>query len=84
MCLVRAHWSKAAEAVMQLDPAVLSSAEDARAILACVPTVEERKMFEAFLRSGGQALALSDAERFCLDLMQAYFLPSAECPINMH
>ena len=59
-----------AEAVRRLDTRILTSADDARAVLACVPGAEERKMFEAFLRSGGAAAALSDAERFCLELMQ--------------
>ena len=59
-----------AEAVKQLDARVLCGADDARAMLACVPAAEERKMFEAFLRSGGDAAVLSDAERFCLELMQ--------------
>ena len=59
-----------AEAVKQLDTRVLCGADDARAMLACAPAAEERKMFEAFLRSGGDAAALSNAERFCLELMQ--------------
>ena len=66
----RVPWRQAAEAVKQLDTRVLCGADDARAMLACVPAAEERKMFEAFLRSGGDAAALSDAERFCLELMQ--------------
>ena len=59
-----------AEAVRKLDTRVLSSAEEARAIMACAPAPEERKMFEAFLHSGGKPEALSAAERFCLELMQ--------------
>ncbi|BDA46913.1 probable formin-like protein 13 at C-terminar half [Coccomyxa sp. Obi] len=70
MAGLKVHWSKAAEAIMRLDAAVLAGADDARTVLACVPTAEERSMFEAFLRSGGRAESLSDAERFCLDLMQ--------------
>lgn len=61
---------------MRLDTAVLAGADDARTLLACVPTVEERSMFEAFLRSGGRAESLSDAERFCLDLMQVRCTPA--------
>lgn len=68
----RAPWGQVAEAVKKLDTAVLSSAEDARAVLACAPAADERKMFEAFLCSGGCAEALSDAERFCLELMQVW------------
>jgi hypothetical protein len=67
----RAHWSQVAEAVVRLNAAVLGGADDARAVLACVPTAEERDMLGAFLGSGGRPEALSDAERFCLDLMQA-------------
>ena len=37
-------------------------------------------MFEAFLRSGGAATALSDAERFCLELMQVRNSPC--CCVN--
>jgi hypothetical protein len=66
------HWSKAADAVMRLDPQLLASADDAATVLACVPTMEERSMFEAYLRSGGRAEALSDAERFCLDLIKVH------------
>jgi hypothetical protein len=58
-----------ARAVMRLDPAALRSAEDVRALLACVPSPEEGALFGAFLRSGGDAAALSDAERFCLALL---------------
>ena len=54
---------------MRLDPAALRSADDVRAVLACVPSQEEAALFGAFLRSGGNASALSDAERFCLELM---------------
>ncbi len=55
---------------MHLDRRLLASADDAAAVLACVPTAEERSMLEAFLRSGGRADALTDAERLCLDLMK--------------
>lgn len=74
----RVPWRQAAEAVKQLDTRVLCGADDARAMLACVPTAEERKMFGAFLRSGGDAAALSDAERFCLELMQVQILEVKE------
>ena len=53
-----------------MDKQVLCSADEARAILACAPAAEERKMFRAFLHSGGKPEALSDAESFCLELMQ--------------
>ena len=66
----RAPANEVAEAVRKLDTQVLGSAEEARAVLACAPAAEERKMFGAFLHSGGQPEALSDAERFCLELMQ--------------
>ena len=69
-CTCRARANEVADAVRKLDTRVLSSAEEARAILACAPAAEERKMFEAFLHSGGKPEALSDAERFCLELMQ--------------
>ena len=69
-CMRRAPSHMVAEAVRKLDTRVLSTAEDARAILACAPAAEECKMFEAFLHSGGKPEALSDAERFCLELMQ--------------
>lgn len=65
----RVPWPQMARAVMRLDPAALRSAEDVHALLACVPTPEEAALFGAFLRSGGDAAALSDAERFCLELM---------------
>ncbi len=55
---------------MRVDAAVLAGADDARTVLACLPTAEERSMFEAFLSSGGSAASLSDAEHFCLNLMQ--------------
>lgn len=57
---------------MRLDPELLAGADDARTVLACVPTAEERAMLGAFLASGGNAEALSDAERFCLDLMKVH------------
>jgi hypothetical protein len=66
----RAPWGQIAEAVRRLDTRILTGADDARAVLACAPAAEERKMFEAFLRSGGALAALSDTERFCLELMQ--------------
>ena len=70
LCMRRAPSHEVADAVRKLDRRVFSSAEDARAILACAPAAEERKMFEAFLHSGGKPEALSSAERFCLELMQ--------------
>ena len=69
-CTCRGGPKEVADAVRRLDTRVLSSAEEVRAILACAPAAEERKMFEAFLHSGGKPEALSDAERFCLEMMQ--------------
>jgi len=73
-----------ADAVKMLDTRVFSSAEDARAVLACVPAAEERKMFDSFLRSGGKAEALSDAERFCLELMQVRIASQNLAPMLIH
>ena len=76
-------WRDMAAAVAALDPAAMRSADEVRVVQACVPTPEERAMFEAFLASGGAPERLSDAERFCLMLMAVrasiHALHSAAC-----
>ena len=45
-------------------------ADDVRAVLQCVPTQDEANLLQSYVRAGGKVEGLSDAELFCLDLIE--------------
>ena len=56
-------------AIVRLDDSVFKSSENVEAILKCVPTDEERKALLS-LHEAGNSSKLSDAEKFCLRLLE--------------
>jgi len=59
-----------ADAALKLDPSVLSTADQVRALAACVPSEQEAKLLAAYVRKDPSMSGLSDAERLCVDLMR--------------
>lgn len=60
-----------ADAVLALQPGALCSADEVRALAACLPTEQEAKLLAEYARTQPTLAGLSDAERLCIDLMQA-------------
>ena len=69
-----------ADAVLALQPGALCSADEVRTLAACLPTDQEAKLLAEYARTQPTLAGLCDAERLCIDLMQAR--QSSEAPLT--
>ncbi|KAK9830554.1 hypothetical protein WJX72_012430 [[Myrmecia] bisecta] len=70
MSRLKVPWEHMRTAIVTLDGDAFRNADDVRTLLQCVPTDDERKMLDSYIKTGGKPELLSAAELFCLDLMK--------------
>lgn len=70
MARLRVPWQQVPAAVAALDPAAFACAEDVVAVLQCAPSEDEAQMLGSYLRGGGRAEDMAEAELFCWQLAQ--------------
>lgn len=74
MCVCRVPWKHIGHCIIKLDSKAFQTADDVRAVLQCIPTEDESNMLQSYVKAGGELKGLSDAELFCLNLMQVWVL----------